>query len=174
MPIMLPDGAFERQFPNLEVRPNDDCPVALLCWRCKRVDIFSPQQSSPYYDPGWQKKECFLTGDTEFLLPLQCEGGNCEFRVPLFVTWSVGTTVAEKEDRLRTLLGEHFAPPMDIQYIGRGVVLRLHSFLSCGNIRSREIKAFTKALMPVGAFGSVQPSNSGSNHQASCQRRPPG
>ncbi len=111
MPIMLPDGAFERQFPNLEVRPNDDCPVALLCWRCKRVDIFSPQQSSPYYDPGWQKKECFLTGDTEFLLPLQCEGGNCEFRVPLFVTWSVGTTVAEKEDALRTLQGEHLRAP---------------------------------------------------------------
>src|ERR1039458_10657168 len=70
-PIMLPDDAFERQFPDRAVRPSDDYPVALLCWRCKRVDIFSPLQNSPYYDPDSHNIECFPTGDTEFLLPLQ-------------------------------------------------------------------------------------------------------
>jgi len=111
MPIMLPADAFERQFPNQAVQPKDDYPVALLCWRCKRVDIYSPLQNSPYYDPGWQKKECFPAGDTEFLLSLQCEGGNCEFRAPLFVTWSTDTTVEEKECAVKTWQGTDLHAP---------------------------------------------------------------
>lgn len=111
MPIMLPVGAFERQFPNRAAQPNDVFPVALLCWRCKRLDIYTPQQNSPYFDPGWQSKECFPNGDTEFLLPLQCEGGNCEFRAPLFVTWNADTTVEEKERAMKTWKGGHLRAP---------------------------------------------------------------
>lgn len=100
MPIMLPVDVFERQFPNRAAQSTTDCPVALLCWHCKRVDIYSPHESSPYYDPAMLSKECFLTGDTECLSQLRCEGGNCEFRAPLFVTWSADTTVEEKERAL--------------------------------------------------------------------------
>jgi hypothetical protein len=44
-------------------------------------------------------------------LPLQCVGGNCEFRVPLFITWSADTSVQEKIEASKTWQGEHLRAP---------------------------------------------------------------
>lgn len=101
-PIMLPVGAFESQFPNRVAQPTDDCPVALVCWHCKCVRIYSLQIGSPYYDPSWDRKECVPTGDVECLSQLRCEGGMNEFRAPLFVTWIGDTTVEEKLQAVET------------------------------------------------------------------------
>lgn len=102
MPTMLPVDAFESQFPNRAAQPTDDCPVALVCWHCKCVRIYSPHRNSPYYDPFSGQIECAPTGETECLSQLGCEGGNSEFRAPLFVTWIGDTTAEEKIQAVET------------------------------------------------------------------------
>jgi hypothetical protein len=111
MPLTLPVDALKRQFPNLEVQPTDDCPVGLVCLQCKHVNIYSPVQNSPYFDPDAHSKLLSPTGDTECLSQLRCEGGNCEFRAPLFATWSADTTTEEKEKAVRTWKAEGLHAP---------------------------------------------------------------
>jgi len=97
-PIMLPLDALERQFPDREDRPNDDFPLALVCVPCKRVDIYSPQQSSPYFDHEMLSKEWSPSGETALGAMLLCGGKGCQFRVALLETWTRGTTLQEKID----------------------------------------------------------------------------
>jgi hypothetical protein len=104
-PIKLPDDVRNQRFLGCADEFTDASPAALLCIVCKRVDIFSSQSSSPYYDPNSRQVTSFRDGKTEWLSTLLCEGELDEFRVPLLVTWPPDLTVQEKMERAKTWNG---------------------------------------------------------------------
>lgn len=110
-PIKLPDDALQQRFHGLAAQLHTDFPVALVCV-CERVDIFSSQLGSPYYDPNWRHITSFRDGKTEWLSTLLCKGEWNEFRVPLLVTWTGDFTVQEKIDRANTWVGDTLFCPV--------------------------------------------------------------
>jgi|SRR5580698_4046271 hypothetical protein len=111
-PIKLPDEALKQRFLGLTAQLGNDFPVALVCIVCKRVDIFSSQPGSPYYDPNWRHISSFRDGKTEWLSTLLCKGEENEFRVPLLITWTTDFTVHEKMDRATTWHGNNMLCPV--------------------------------------------------------------
>jgi len=110
-PIKLPDDALKQRFLGLAAQLNNVFPVALVCVVCKRVDVFSSQLGSPYYDPNWRHITSLQDGKTEWLSTLLCKGDENEFRVPLLVTWTADFTVQEKMDRTNTWHGDNMLCP---------------------------------------------------------------
>jgi hypothetical protein len=108
---MLPLDDFERLVPGRGGLPTNDRPVILVCILCKHANIYSPLESSPYYDPGWQRIQCFRGGATDRVVTLKCVGENNEFQAPLVVTWIDGMTEGEKIERAEPWIGGHLKCP---------------------------------------------------------------
>ena len=110
-PIMLPIDTFERIFPYRGMSANDDHSVVLICDPCKHANIYSPDESSLYYDPKMERVLWVPGAVPEILLPLECAGANREFRIALVVTWNEGRTVQEKSEIAKTWIGGHLECP---------------------------------------------------------------
>lgn len=106
LPILHPLDDFERLVPNQADSPSGDCAVILVCEPCKRANIYSPLQSSPYFR-GMGHRDCFRNGASDRICTLRCEGEANEFQAPLVVTWIGEPTGADKQARSESWTGGH-------------------------------------------------------------------
>ena len=111
VPILLPVDIFDRLFPHRGVPANNDLSTALVCDSCKKVDIYSPNKRSQYYDSKVRRVPCFCSGETDVFLLLQCAGEMSEYRVPLVVTWIYGRRAEEKPIIAKSWIGGHMKCP---------------------------------------------------------------
>lgn len=111
LPIMLPVDTYAALDQYRWVQPTDEMPVILVCEICKHGNIYSPHRDSRYHDPTDGRILYSHSGAGVLVLPLQCEGENNEFRLPLVETWRDGIREGEKIEIVARWIGGHLECP---------------------------------------------------------------
>lgn|ERR1700731_981905 len=96
-PILLHAETISQLFEDQDIQPNDSHSLAVPCFRCKHVGIYSPDRNSHYHHSAFRVKSPGQIVETEFLGLLECDGASCKFHAPLF---SVMTKSMPDEERL--------------------------------------------------------------------------
>jgi hypothetical protein len=100
-PNSLPLDTIRQRVQYQAGQPNDYPSVAFVCWRCMNIQIRSLDPDSPYNRASDTKVLTDLIEDAAFVVWLPTCEENCEFQIPLFVTWNMNTDVKSNDKWFR-------------------------------------------------------------------------